>query len=94
MPTSLLEAMSCGLYVIASRVGGTQDVVEDGVNGVLFESDNAGHLADKLASALSERNRWEEIGANARQTALGHADLGRVAERFDKLYTELVEEPS
>ena len=52
MPVSLIEAMNAGLLVISSRVGGVPYMVEDGVNGLLFESDNDAQLAEKMQWAV------------------------------------------
>ena len=52
MPVSLIEAMNAGLLVISSRVGGVPYMVEDGVNGLLFESDNDDELAEKMIWAF------------------------------------------
>ena len=52
MPVSLIEAMNAGLLVISSRVGGVPYMVEDGVNGLLFESDNDAELAEKMKWAV------------------------------------------
>lgn len=52
MPVSLIEAMNAGLLVISSRVGGVPYMIEDGVNGLLFESDNDIELAEKMKWSL------------------------------------------
>ena len=60
MPVSLIEAMNAGLLVISSRVGGVPFMVEDGKNGLLFESDNDAELAEKMKWAVEhpvESNR-------------------------------------
>lgn len=75
MPVSLLEAMNAGLLVISSRVGGVPYIVEEGVTGLLFESDNSEQLSEKMLWAIAHqptdivahahtqvRNyRWENI---------------------------------
>ena len=55
-PLVVSEAMSHGLPVIASRIGGLPEFVEDGVTGLLFEPGNAVELADKI------RTLWEDPG--------------------------------
>ena len=75
MPVSLLEAMNAGLLVISSKVGGVPYMIEDGVTGLLFESDNSEQLSEKMLWAIAHqptdivahahtqvRNyRWENI---------------------------------
>ena len=53
MPVSLIEAMNAGLLVISSRVGGVPYMVEDGDNGLLFESNNDEELAEKMIWVLN-----------------------------------------
>ena len=48
MPYSILEAFSLGKPVIAARIGGIPEVVKNGRNGLLFEVDNSGELAEKI----------------------------------------------
>jgi glycosyltransferase involved in cell wall biosynthesis len=86
---ALNEAMACGLPVIASNVGGTLDVVEEGKSGVLFESENEHELAEKLSSLLTARERWAELGTHARLAILQHADLGETVTRLKEIYLEL-----
>ena len=69
MPVSLLEAMNTGLLVISSRVGGVPYMIEEGKTGVLFESDNANELAQKMLWALEHQEEVKYIIANA------HADV-------------------
>jgi glycosyltransferase involved in cell wall biosynthesis len=50
MPFTLLESMSLGKVVVASRLGGMSEMIENGKNGLLFEGNNAVDLAEKLSS--------------------------------------------
>lgn len=70
---TIIEAMSCGLPVVASNAGGIPEVVEDGVSGLLFEAGNADALAEKLASLL---------GDPALRARLGVAGAARAKQRF------------
>lgn len=65
MPVSLLEAMNAGLLVISSRVGGVPYMIEEGKTGVLFESDNANELAQKMLWALEHSEEVKQIISNA-----------------------------
>lgn len=53
MPVSLLEAFNAGLLVISSNVGGVPYMIEDGVNGLLFKSDDDKELAEKMMWAVT-----------------------------------------
>ena len=52
MPVSVLEAFKAGLLVISSKVGGVPYMIEDGRNGMLFESDNDRQMAEKMIAAV------------------------------------------
>lgn len=56
MPVSLLEAFNAGLLVISSNVGGVPYMIEDGVNGLLFKSDDDKELAEKMICAVTNPN--------------------------------------
>ena len=89
MSNALLEAMSCGLPAIASNVGGSPDVVRDGENGLLFESENYGQLVQRLALAMTMRERWTEMGERARQVVIGYADIEVCVRQVSELYKQL-----
>ncbi|MGO9244643.1 MAG: glycosyltransferase [Verrucomicrobiia bacterium] len=67
LPNVALEAMACGLPVVASRVGGVPEIVRDGVNGFLVPSSNPGALADALRRALATKWDREAIRASVSQ---------------------------
>ena len=48
MPLTLLEAMSLGKIVIASRIGGLPEIIQDGENGLLFNPGDTAHLIKKI----------------------------------------------
>jgi glycosyltransferase involved in cell wall biosynthesis len=67
LPNVALEAMACGLPVVASRVGGVPEVVRDGVNGFLVPPSDPGALADALRRALVTKWDREVIRASVSQ---------------------------
>lgn len=66
----ICEASSCGLPVIASKTGGTGEVVEEGVTGILVEPGNPSELAQKIKYMAENDQVREMMGANARRKAL------------------------
>lgn len=74
LPITILEAMSVGLPVVATRVGGIPELVDDGVTGRLVEPDDVQGLAEAL---------WSLVGDPQHRAALGRAGAARVAARFD-----------
>lgn len=60
---ALVEAMSCGKAVIGSDVGGIPEIIEDGVNGLLFPSEDINALAEKMCLLLDHPELAEKMGA-------------------------------
>jgi len=68
-----LEAMACRCPVVATRMGGPQDFIEEGVNGFLVDVDDARALAEQLFGILGlEEARWKRMSAAALATAQGY----------------------
>jgi glycosyltransferase involved in cell wall biosynthesis len=65
-PRTIVEAFSCGLPVIASRLGALPDIVRDGVTGLLFNPGDAADLAKKIAWAAAHPVQMTRMGQAAR----------------------------
>lgn len=87
LSNTLLEYLATSLPVIGSRVSGTEDLIEDGVNGFLFESGNCSELEEKLKkmASLSEI-KIASMGKNARSTVTQYAGIESVSSRLCNLY--------
>ena len=67
MPVSVLEGFNAGLLVISSNVGGVPYMIEDEVNGLLFESNDYMALAEKMMWALSHQDESHNMIDNAKE---------------------------
>jgi glycosyltransferase involved in cell wall biosynthesis len=65
-PNVILEAMACGLPIIASRVGGIPDIITNDTNGYLVEAEDANDLANKIILLLSDDALRKKISDNNR----------------------------
>ena len=74
LPITILEAMAVALPVVASRVGGIAELVDDGVSGRLVEPDDVAALAQALTPLVADPHQ---------RAAMGRAGVARVAARFD-----------
>jgi D-inositol-3-phosphate glycosyltransferase len=88
-----LEAQSCGIPVIGTKVGGLPDLVGDGSSGVLVDDRDPSHVSEQIGRLLSEPARAAAFGAAARQRALRFS-WKTMAEEFLALYECLIREES
>ncbi len=89
----LLECMATELAVVATRVGGNPQVIEDGKNGVLVPPVAPPALAAAIVELLADRSRRQALGAAARQTILARYRLAAVEEQWSALYDRLIATP-
>ncbi|MDX2605699.1 glycogen synthase [Streptomyces caniscabiei] len=89
-----LEAMACGTAVVASRVGGIPEVVEDGVTGLLVptEDDFESGLARALDSVLADPVAAARMGEAGRERAVREFGWDAVARRTVRLYEEVLKQ--
>ena len=66
MPNAVLEAMACGLPVIATRIAGNEDLVKDGENGLLIGNENVIELQNALRILLNDKQLRQKMGKNSR----------------------------
>jgi len=89
IPTALLEAMSCGLPIVASRAGSIPEAVEPEVDGLLVPPADVGALADALARLGRDPGLAQRLGERAAATARARFDVEvcepRLAERIGAL---------
>ena len=90
-PMVVLEAMSRGLAVLATRVGGIPELVTDGVEGLLVPPDDAGALADALGELLADEGRRRALGEAGAARARAEFAADTVAARIEDLYHEVLD---
>jgi starch synthase len=84
-----LEAMACGTAVVASRVGGIPEVVDDGGTGLLVPPDDPAALADGLNALLGDPDRAAWMGQQGRKRAIAEFGWPAIAAQTASLYAEL-----
>lgn len=92
LPLGIIEAMSAGKPVVATRVGGVPEIVVDGETGLLVPAGNHVALGDALAQLLVDRELAIQIGEAGRKRAIEHFDIRKTVKKTEALYDRLIKE--
>jgi len=88
---TLLESMAAGVPVVATRVGGNPEVIEDGVSGLLVPPSDASGLASAIERLLQNHSLASKLGAAGRQRVSELFSMDRSVRHTEHLYQCLVE---
>jgi glycosyltransferase involved in cell wall biosynthesis len=87
------EAMACGLVVIGTNTGGTDEILLDGITGFTFEAENAHMLAEKIIQVLENEDLREKIAQEARRKVDKEFSLSRMVDDIEESFKSvLIEE--
>jgi glycosyltransferase involved in cell wall biosynthesis len=89
----VMEAMACGLVVIATDCGGTPEMIQHGVDGLLFAPDDSRALAEHLYAVAADLDLRHRLAAAARQTAKARFDINRMIDEMESFLLEVFERP-
>jgi sugar transferase (PEP-CTERM/EpsH1 system associated) len=86
MSNTLLEAMACSVPPVASRVGGNAEIVRDGLDGLLFPSDDEAALCNALAQLVHDGTRRAHMGAASRERVMSAFDIRAMMRAYETVY--------
>jgi len=89
-PYALVEYMSVGTPVISTRVGGTDEIVQDGKNGFSIEPRNEDQLVERLSTLIEDPKLRREFGDAAGETIRLRFSEDLMIDRFIELYGEMI----
>lgn len=89
LPLSIIEAMSAGLPVVATDVGGIPELIEDRENGLLVDKGNVDQIRAALTTLLDADERVR-LGRNARSTYFSGFTIERMAEKLLGIYLDVL----
>lgn len=87
---AVVQAMACGVPVVAARVGGIPELIRDGETGCLVPPEAPRTVADRALELLADRALGARIGESARRAALDNYTAAGYAERQLKVYLEVL----
>lgn len=85
-----LESMACGTPVIASRVGGLPEVIDDGVDGILCDPEDIDGMVGSALSLIQNKAKLEEMGRNASAKPANRFNYERLVSKYEELYLSLL----
>lgn len=86
-----VEAMLAGNLVIGADTAGTKDLIDDGVNGILYEQGSSKDLCEKILSAVNNKSKSIEIADYGRQYMFENMSAERNADEIYSLYEEILD---
>ena len=86
---TLLEAMACGLPVVATDVGGNAEIVGDAALGQLVPPANPKRLAEAIVELCGRVDQWPAMGSAARRSVAQRFDARRMVSDYEQLYEQL-----
>jgi glycosyltransferase involved in cell wall biosynthesis len=90
-PLPVIEAMLCGVPVVGSRVGGIPELVEDGVTGMLAESENPQQLAAAMKKLIADAELRRGMGRRGRDRAAARFSWDSIVDALKVCYREVLE---
>lgn len=87
---TVIEAMASGIPVIASKVGGIPEIIEDGRSGILVEPGNVRAFTDAIERLLSDDSMRREIGQYGREQVLKYFDLKNTLAKLEAIFIEKI----
>ena len=86
---AVIEAMSMGLAIVATKVDGLAELITDGVEGSLVEPNNPIALSKAMKRILSDPALRENMGQRARKKAVGKFSVKTMIQKYEELYLDL-----
>ena len=90
LPMTLLEAMAMGLPVVASKLDGIAEVIEDGREGFLIESNDTHGFVERCAALLENPAKSSEVAANARAKIEARFSVERMTSAVEAIYDQFL----
>lgn len=91
-PTVLLEAMSHGLPIVCSRIGGLPEIVDEGVNGLLYEPGNVAELTARIQTLWEDAALCQKMGEEGRRKVREKYDAERLLDQLLEIYRKIISE--
>jgi glycosyltransferase involved in cell wall biosynthesis len=92
LPVIVLEALAAGVPVVATAVGGTPEVIEDGINGFLVPPGDPAALAQRIRDALRDDSLRRGMGERGRQLIREQFTFAAQAQAYEQLFAKLIKE--
>ncbi|MEW6127511.1 MAG: glycosyltransferase [Acidobacteriota bacterium] len=90
LPNTVMEAMSAGVPMVATAVGGTRELIRDGETGFLVPPADVNSLVERLRFILSNETLSKRIAENGREFVTSQFSISRMVEAVEHLYEELL----
>ncbi|MBL7068436.1 MAG: lipopolysaccharide heptosyltransferase II [Candidatus Omnitrophica bacterium] len=87
----IIEAQACGVPVVATRIGGIVDLIEDGVNGLLVTPEDIQALTESMLKIYKDPESAQRLAVEARRNVEEKFSLDKMAQRTVDLYKETIE---
>jgi glycosyltransferase involved in cell wall biosynthesis len=85
---SIMEAMACGLAVVASEVGGIRNLIRDGFNGSLVKPKDIKKLYEVILELLKDKDKARLYGLNAHKTIANNFSQEKMVLETERVYSE------
>jgi glycosyltransferase involved in cell wall biosynthesis len=90
MPNAVLEAMSSGLPVVATRIAGNEELVVDGVTGLLVNAEDVDSLRDGLRRLIVEEKMQMQMGQASRQRVEKEYSWENAARQYSEILEKMI----
>ncbi len=90
LPMALLEAMAMSMAVIATKVGGIPNVIDDGVNGLLIDKGDVVALEKRIQQLMCDSGLRQKLGEQAKKTVVEKFSAKNVASEYESLYQTII----